>query len=85
MISHGLVVRAEGSHPRGHGFKSRCILEGLSKATYIEKKIKVAKWEHTNFFFFLNFTFKNNLLKKCDRHLLNSAYVSHQKSNYILN
>jgi hypothetical protein len=40
----GLVVRAEGSRPRGRGFESRCILDGCKLAiTYsMKKEIKVA-------------------------------------------
>jgi hypothetical protein len=37
----GLVVRAEGSHPRGRGFKSRRITYSIIKDN---KEIKVAKW-----------------------------------------
>jgi hypothetical protein len=33
----GLVVRAENSRPRGHGFKSRCILYSYS----IKEKLKI--------------------------------------------
>jgi hypothetical protein len=44
----GLVVRAEGSRPRGRGFESRRILDGCKQfASYYIKeklKIKVAKW-----------------------------------------
>ena len=38
----GLVVRAEDSHPRGHGFKSRRILDGCKKfaSYYIKEKLK---------------------------------------------
>jgi hypothetical protein len=47
-ISHGLVVKADGSWPRGHGFKPRHrILDGCKQiASYYIKenlKIKVAK------------------------------------------
>jgi hypothetical protein len=40
------VVRAEDSHPRGHGFESRRILDGCKQfaSYYIKRKIKVAKW-----------------------------------------
>ncbi len=42
------MVRAEGSCPRGRGFKSRRILDGCKRiASYYIKeklKIKVAKW-----------------------------------------
>jgi hypothetical protein len=42
------VVRAEGSHPRGRGFESRCELDGCKRwASYYIKeklKIKIAKW-----------------------------------------
>jgi len=44
----GLVVRAEGSRPRGRGVKSRRKLDGCKRfASYYIKeklKIKVAKW-----------------------------------------
>ncbi len=44
----GLVVKAEGSRPRGRGFKSCRILNGCKRfASYYIKeklKIKVAKW-----------------------------------------
>ncbi len=47
--SHGLVVKADGSWPRGRGFKPRHrILDGCKRfASYYIKeklKIKVAKW-----------------------------------------
>jgi len=47
--SHGLVVKADGSWPRGRGFKPRHrILDGCKQfaSYYIKKnwKIKVAKW-----------------------------------------
>jgi hypothetical protein len=44
----GLVVRAEDSRPRGHGFESRRILDGCKRfASYYKEKfkIKVAKWD----------------------------------------
>ena len=49
LRSHGLVVKADGSWPRCHGFKPRhCILIGCKQfAIYYTKeklKIKVAKW-----------------------------------------
>ncbi len=44
----GLVARAEDSRPRGRGFESRRILDGVSDASYYipneRKRIKVAKW-----------------------------------------
>ncbi len=47
--SHGLVAKADGSWPRGCGFKPRhCILDRCKQfASYYIKeklKIKVAKW-----------------------------------------
>jgi hypothetical protein len=47
--NHGLVVKADGSCPRGHGFKPRHRrLDGCKRfASYYIKeklKIKVAKW-----------------------------------------
>ena len=38
----GLVVRAEDSHPRGHGFESRRILDGCKQfaSYYIKRKIE---------------------------------------------
>ena len=56
--SHGLVVKADGSRPRGRGFKPRHrILDGCKQFDSYNRneklKIKEAKWGTPNFFFIL--------------------------------
>ncbi len=71
------MVRAEGSRPRGRGFKSRRILDGCKRfANYYIKeklKIKVAKWGTPKKYLkknFINFQFTLHMLTIKDYNLI---------------